>query len=98
MEGNRASLNYRIEDELNNLRTELYGLAPRPNEGVLAVIESETQDHPAQMQANTFLSAYVFGVFPTPDQGVQAFEQSRNVTVGRGAANLQYSWGVLQAR
>lgn len=97
---NTASLDHRIETELNALLPEVYRLAPRPGEGVLAVVESETQSYGAGMQGAGFLSCYLYGLFPSSDEALQSFRPSRGLSTAphQGATSQRkFYWGEIVA-
>jgi hypothetical protein len=103
--GNSASLDSRVARELNRLAPEVYRNAPRSGEGVLAVIDSESQQHYGGGQASSYLGCHIHGVFPSPARAIRHFNQStgsrRGLAPGthRGAeGRRQFFWGVLADR
>jgi hypothetical protein len=98
---NDASLSYRIERELNRLAPEVYRRPPRPGEGVLAVVETETQQHPMGVEGNTFLNCFVHGVFSSPRQGIRDLNRARGLSIAphQGAQfHRRFYWGILEAQ
>jgi hypothetical protein len=97
-QANGASLNYRVQAELNRLVAEVHRLPLGPGEGVLAVVETETRQY-GGMSGGSFLGCHLVGAFANPAEGIRQHTRRPGLSTpprDMRQLNRGYYWGMLE--